>query len=140
MISFPSMAWCAALVEEAQKEPEIVQIAREWGGRSVGVVIRKGAGLATDFCVFARPHATKPELEELTLCEDEDDLEIEEPDFLFVIPWTLAQKLLRKEIDPLAVLRAGELRAEGDMRFLIPFAQRWQPLGDRVYARLATRV
>lgn len=139
MISFPSIAWCRALVAEAQKEPEILQVAKEWAGRSVGVVVKKGPGLERDFCVFARPSPTSAELDVLTECEDEDDLELEEPDFLFVVPWALAQKLLRKELDPLSVLRGGQLRAEGDMRFLVPFAQRWQPLGDRVYARLAAR-
>lgn len=138
MPRFPSLEWCRALVAEAQTQPEIAQVATEWAGRSVGVVITAGDGLADDFCVFARPHASKPELVELKLCEDEDDLELEEPDYFFKVPYALTKKLIRKEVDPFAMLRGGQLRADGDLKFLVPFAQRWQPLGDRISERLET--
>lgn len=138
MPRFPSLKWCEALVAEAQKEPEISKVALEWGGRTLGVVIAAGDGLDSDFCVFARPHATKPEMLELKLCEDEDDLELDEPDFFFKLPFSLTKKLIRKQVDPFAVLRAGQIRADGDMKFLVPFAQRWQALGDRISNRLET--
>lgn len=138
MPRFPSLEWCRALVATAQQDPELAVVAREWAGRTIGVVVSSGDGLAQDFCVFVRPHASKPELVELKQCEDEDDLELEEPDYFFKLPFSLAKKLLRKEADPFAVLRAGQVRADGDLKFLVPFAQRWQPLGDRVGARLET--
>lgn len=138
MPRFPTLQWCHALIAEAQKEPEISKVAVEWGGRTLGVVISADDGLDSDFCVFARPHATKAEMLELKLCEDEDDLELEDPDFFFKVPFSLTKKLIKKQVDPLAVLRAGQLRADGDLKFLVPFAQRWQFLGDRISERLET--
>lgn len=138
MPRFPTLQWCEALVAEAQKEQEISKVALEWGGRSLGVVISADDELDADFCVFAKPHSTRPEMLALKVCEDEDDLELEEPDFFFKVPFSLTKKLISRQVDPLAVLRAGQLRADGDLKFLVPFAQRWQSLGERISDRLET--
>lgn len=135
---FPSIEWCQALVESLEVEPDIAAVAREWGGKSIGVVIAADAGLKEDFCVFAKPHATKVEMEELRSCEDEDDLELDEPDFLFKLPYSLALKLLQRRVEPLDVLRKGQVRVEGDLKELLMFSQKHQALGERAIERLMT--
>lgn len=143
MSDFPSLEWCQALVRSLEQDPDVAGACREWGGRSVGVVIGKdgGAGgakgLARDFCVFARPHASDPRIEELRLCEDEDDLELEEPDYLFRFPHSLALQLLERRLDPVDALMKGQVRVEGDLKRLLSFGQKYRLLGERAIARLA---
>ena len=119
-------------------DPDIATIAKEWGGTSVGVIIGKGDGLAKDFCVFVKPHPTEVRLEKLTICEDEDDLELEEPDYLFRVPFAICRGLILKKLDPFAVLRSGEVKFVGDAKRLIPFGQKYQPVGDRIGAQIET--
>jgi hypothetical protein len=138
MPTFPSLDWAHALVAVLEKDPDILVPLREWGGRSVGIVIGRDAGLAKDFCVYAKPHATLPKLEALTLCEDEADLELEEPDYLFRAPFGTVKQVLAKKLDPFELLRKGQVRVEGDLGFLIPFGQKWQKLGDRATAAVPT--
>lgn len=138
MPKFPSLEWCRAVEAVALKEPEIPIIAREWGGLSVGVVIARGDGLGKDFCLFIKPHPTELRLEDLRLCEDEDDLELEEPDYFFRVPFAICRGLLAKKLDPFAVLREGKVRVEGDMKRLLALGQKYQPVSDRIAAKVET--
>lgn len=138
MSAFPSLEWCKALIRSLEKEPGIAEACREWGGRSIGVVIGSDADLASDFCVFAKPHPTEPRVEDLRVCEDEDDLELEEPDYLFRLPHGLAVHLLHGKLDPLDVLRKGKVRVEGDFKFLLSFGHKHRLLGERAVARLGS--
>lgn len=137
MPDFPSLEWCQALVRSLEQEPDVAAACREWGGHSIGVVIGRGDGLARDFCVYARPHASQPKIEELRVCEDEDDLELEEPDFVFRFPHGLALQLLERRLDPLEALTKGKVRVEGDLKRLLTFGQKWRLLGERAVDRLA---
>lgn len=138
MPRFPSLEWCHALVSAAASDPDVPPVARAWGGRSVGVVLVKGDGLPRDFCVFAKPHPSEPRVEVLKECEDEDDLALEEPDFLFRVAFGTARKLLAGQLDPWEVLRRGQVRVDGDLGVLVPFGQKHQKLGERVLARVDT--
>jgi hypothetical protein len=138
MPKFPSLEWCRAIEAVALKDPQIPDVAKEWGGLSVGVVIAKGDGLAMDFCIFVKPHATELRLEALRLCEDEDDLELEEPDYFFRVPYAICRALLAKKLDPFEVLRKGQVRVEGDMKRLLAIGQKYQPVGDRIAEQIET--
>jgi hypothetical protein len=131
MPTFPSLDWCRALVEAARRDPDIGAAAREWAGRSVGVVIGRDKGLARDFCVYAEVHADRAELKLLRECPDEDDLAVDEPAYLFRVPYGLALKMMSRKVDPLDALRAGDVRVEGDLKFLVTFGQKWRALGER---------
>jgi len=139
MPSFPSIEWCRALVEELAKDPAVLVPLREWNGRSLGVVIGKGEGLAKDFCVFARPHATEPRLERLELCEDEDDLGVEEPDYLFRAPISVVKSVMERRLDPLDVLRKGQVKVEGDLQFLVSYGTKHKGVGESAVARVIAR-
>ncbi len=138
MPKFPSLEWCESLVAVLTDEPSVGAVVREWGGRSIGVVIGRDAGLERDFCVFARPHAAEPRLLELTLCEDEDDLELESPDYLFRAPLGTIRQLISGKVEPLEILRRGQVKVEGDLEFLITFGTRHQKLGQAAVARVDT--
>jgi putative sterol carrier protein len=138
MPRFPSLEWCEALVKLLETEPGVLPALREWGGQSVGVVIGKDKGLAKDFCIFAKPHASELKLEELRMCEDEDDLELEEPDYLFRAPFGLVQQLLARKLDPLDVLMKGQIRVEGDMKKLVPFSQKYRGVGEGAMDKIET--
>src|SRR5437763_778720 len=118
MPQFPSLEWCNALVAIVEKEPGVLPAALEWGGKSVGVVIAKDKGLARDFCIYAKPHATELRLEVLKVCEDEDDLELEEPDYLFRASLGLVRQVFAKQLDPIEVLLKGQVRVVGDLKKL----------------------
>jgi len=136
---FPSLEWCRALVEHAKADPDIAAAARDWGGRSIGVVVGAGGGLARDFCVYAEVDASRPELKLLRACEDEDDVEVDEPDYLFRVPYALCRQMLSRAVDPLEMLRSGRVRVEGDLQFLVVFAQKHRLAGDRIVAAVPTR-
>jgi hypothetical protein len=138
MPKFPSLEWCEALAKVLETEPGVLPALREWGGQSVGVIIGKDKGLPKDFCIYAKPHPTELKVDELRLCEDEDDLELEEPDFLFRAPFGTVQQLLAKKLDPIDVLIKGQVRVEGDMKKLIPFSQKYRPIGERAMEKVET--
>jgi hypothetical protein len=138
MPKFPSLDWCRTVEAVALKDPQIPTIAKEWGGLSVGVVIAKGDGLPKDFCLFVKPHPTELRLEALRLCEDEDDLELEEPDYFFRVPYAICRGLLAKKLDPFDVLRKGQVRVEGDMKRLLALGQKYQVVGDRIAEQVET--
>ncbi len=138
MPRFPSLEWCEALVKVLEQDPAVLPPLEEWGGRSLGVVVGRDGPLARDFCVYAKPHPTEPRLLALKVCEDEDDLELEEPDYFFRAPFGVVRQVMQKQLDPLEVLRKGRVRVRGDLQFLIVFGQRHQRLGEDAVARVET--
>ena len=76
MPRFPSLEWCRAVEARVIQDPAAAAAVREWGGATVGFVIGRSEGLAQDFCLFVKPHPSDLRLEELRLCDDEDDLEL----------------------------------------------------------------
>jgi hypothetical protein len=112
--------------------------AREWGGESVGFVVSKGDGLASDFCLFLKPAAEGLELEEIRICEDEDDLELEEPKFLFKVPFSLCKQVLQGKLDPMQLLRSSQVRVEGDMKKLVAYAGKYQTIGVKAVEQVET--
>lgn len=138
MPRFPSIEWCESLVDVLAADPAVLPALREWNGRTLGVIIGRDAGLAADFCIYAKPHATEPRVLELRVCEDEDDLELEEPDYLFRAPFGTVRQLLARKVDPLEMLRKGNVRVEGDLQFLITYGQRYQRLGEAAIEKVET--
>lgn len=138
MPRFPSIEWCRAIEAVVVQDPAAPLAVKEWGGLTVGFVIGRGEGLAKDFCIYLKPHPTDLTVEELRICEDEDDLELEEPDYLFKVPFAICKQLLKKQLDPLAVLRQGEVKVEGDVKKLIVYGQKHQAIGDRAMEKIET--
>jgi len=135
---FPSLEWCRAVESAVLKDPALPAAARDWGGVTVGVIIGKGDGLSKDWCLFVKPHPTELRLEQLRICEDEDDLELEEPDYLFRVPFGICKQVLRKQLDPLDVLRKGQIRVEGDMKKLMSYQAKYRPIGETAMEKIET--
>jgi hypothetical protein len=138
MPRFPSLEWCRAVEAVVVLDPATPAAVKEWGNATVGVIIGSGDGLAKDFCLYIAPHPTELKLKELKLCEDEDDLELEEPDYLFRVPFGICRQIMEKRLDPFEVVRKGQVRIVGDMKKLLAFGQKHQAIGDRVLARIET--
>lgn len=138
MPAFPSLDWCHALVKVLEKEPGVLPALLEWGGKSVGFIVGKDKGLDRDFCIYAKPHPTEPRLEVLKQCEDEDDLELEEPEYTFRAPLSLCRKLHEKQLDPIDVLLKGQVAVKGDLKKLIPYSQKYRALGERAGEKIET--
>jgi putative sterol carrier protein len=138
MPQFPSMEWCRSIEATLAQDPAAPAALKEWGGKTVGFIITRGDGLAKDFCLFIKPHPTALKAEELRECEDEDDLELEEPDYLFKVPFSICKQLMKKQLDPLAVLRQGEVKVVGDVKVLIVYGQKFQAIGERAMEKVET--
>jgi putative sterol carrier protein len=120
------------------KDPAALAAVTDWGGETVGFVVGHGDGLAKDFCIYLDPHPTELKLRELRLCEDEEDLELEEPDYLFRVPFGICKQLLTGKLDPFEVLRKGEVRVEGDMKKVLLFGRKHQTIADRAIPQIKT--
>lgn len=136
MPKFPSLEWCRALAGALESDPEVAPAVADWGGRTVGVIISREAPLNRDFCVFAKPHPVEPRLVELRECEDEDDLRLEDPDFLFRAPYGTFRRLLSQQLDPVEVLVRGQVKVEGPLQRLLEFGRRHQTLSRRAIQAL----
>lgn len=138
MPRFPSLEWCRAVEKVALDHPSIATVAREWGGTSVGVIIMKGDGLAKDFCLYIKPHPTEPRLEALKVCEDEDDLDLEEPEYFFQVPFAICKGVIGKQLDPFVVVKSGQVKIRGDMKRMLAFGQKYQPIADAIAPQVET--
>ena len=139
---FPSKEWCRAAAVALQQDPTVQAAVAEFGAFAAGAVIVKGDGLAADFCLLV---AVAPgEEPELRFCEDEDELEEHEPDYLGHFPHRLLRDLLRaaqagQAPDPLQLLTSGQVRIQGDLARLVRIAGRHQRAGLTAIRSVPTR-
>ena len=80
MLTFPSQAWCEAAALALHGDASARAALADFGAVVAGVVVERGDGLPSDFCVVARCEPGKPA--ELSFPEDEDELEELEPDYI----------------------------------------------------------
>jgi hypothetical protein len=75
---FPSQAWCEAAARALLGDEQVQLALLEFGPVTAGIVVERGDGLASDFCLLARlrPRAAA----NLDFPDDEDELEELEPD------------------------------------------------------------
>jgi len=104
---------------------------RGFGPVVAGLVIERGDGLGSDFCILARIEPGKPVV--LSYPEDEDELEEYQPDYLGWASYTLCRSLLQATFAgqrpiPKAILR-GEVRLHGDLERLVKHAGRTRAQG-----------
>jgi hypothetical protein len=114
----------------------------DFGAVAAGAVIEKGDGLARDFCVLARIAPGRPP--ELIFCDDEDELEELEPDYLARVPHALCRELLEaafagKPVDPLQLVFQRRIRLEGDLQRIVRAAGRHQGAGLGALRAVPTR-
>ena len=140
---FPSKEWFRAAADLLHADPRVQAATKDFGPVTVGLVIEKGDGLKSDFCVYAElKPAQKPKLR---FPDDEDELEELEPEFLVRARHAVARKLVEaamkgEHVDPLTPILNREVKLEGDLQRLVRFAGQHRGAGAGVLTRLATRV
>ena len=139
---FPSKEWCLAAARALTADPSAQAALAEFGAFTAGAVIDRGDGLGRDFClhVAAAPGAEPT----LTFCDDEDELEELEPDYLGHLPHRLVRDLLRAALagqlpDPLRLLTSGQVQIKGDLARLVRVVGRHQTAGLAAIRSIPTR-
>jgi len=131
-MKFPSREWCEAAAASMLKDPSVIAAIADFGPLLAGVVIERGGGLRSDFCVLAQIAPGRPP--KLSFPEDEDELEEYEPDYIAWAPYPLCRALLGQAIagqrpDPLRAILEGKVRLKGDLERLLKHAGRHKGAG-----------
>jgi hypothetical protein len=139
---FPSKEWCLAAAKALHADPTVQAAVAEFGGFTAGTVIDRGDGLGRDFCVLVAVEPGEPP--HLTFCDDEDELEEFEPDYLGHVPHRLVRDLLRAAQsglapDPLKLITSGQVRVQGDLGRVVRVAGRYPNAGLEAIRSIPTR-
>jgi hypothetical protein len=129
---FPSREWCEAVAAALLKEPAVIAALADFGAVVAGIVIERGAGLASDFCILARIQPGRKV--KLSYPQDEDELEEYEPDYIARAPYPLCRALLETAFagerpDPLRAILERKVRLRGDLARLVRQSGRHQGAG-----------
>jgi hypothetical protein len=120
--TFPSREWCQTAARALDREPEAQAALSDLGPVTFGMVLERDATLAADFCVFV--DAAPGRDAKLVFCDDEDELDDLEPDYLAraqagTIREVLAAMQRGQPPDPLALTASGRVRLRGDLGRLV---------------------
>jgi hypothetical protein len=104
----------------------------EFGQVAVGIVIVRGAGLRSDFCVLA--HFAPGREARLVYPEDEDELEEHGPDYIGWAHYAVCRALLEEAFagehpDPVRAILERKVRVQGDLQRLVRHAARHKGAG-----------
>ncbi len=129
---FPSRAWCEAAAEAMLRDPAVIAAIKDFGTVVAGLVVERGGGLASDFCLLARIEPGVPV--KLSWPDDEDELEEFEPDYIGWASYALCKQLLEETIagqrpDPLRAILERKVRLKGDLERLVRHAGRHRGAG-----------
>ena len=140
---FPSKEWCEAVARALQADPSVQTAMADFGPVIAGVVVERGDGLASDFCVLARLAPGK--VPQLSFPEDEDELEELEPDYIAWASHTLCKQLLRavlagQRADPLKAILERKMRLKGDLSRIVRQAGKHEGAGRDAIRSLPTQL
>jgi hypothetical protein len=139
---FPSQEWFRTAAARLHADTTVQAAARDFGPVTVGLVIEKGDGLQSDFCVFGELHpGREPKLQ---FPDDEDELDDLEPAYLVVAPHAVCRRVLEAALlgqrqDPLAPVLNREVKLRGDLPRLVRFAGQHKGAGAGALLSLPTR-
>ena len=139
---FPSREWCGAAAAALYDDAEVQAAIAEFGPVVAGIVVERGAGLRSDFCVLARIAPGKPA--SLSFPDDEDELEELQPDYVVWAPYSLCKQLLQAALagarpDPLRAVLERKVRLRGDLERLVKHAGRHRGAGLDAIRTVPTR-
>ena len=140
---FPSKEWCEAVARALQADPSVQTAMADFGPVIAGVVVERGDGLDSDFCVLARLAPGKAP--QLSFPEDEDELEELEPDYIAWASHTLCKQLLRavlagQRADPLKAILERKMRLKGDLSRIVRQAGKHEGAGRDAIRSLPTQL
>jgi len=140
-MKFPSREWCEAAAAAMLSDPEVVAALANFGPVVAGVVIERGGGLRSDFCVLARIEPGRPA--KLSYPDDEDELEEYQPDYLARAPYHFCRALLEQASagqrpDLLRAIFERRIRLQGDLQRLVKHAGRHRGAGMQALRAVRT--
>ncbi|HXL39783.1 MAG TPA: hypothetical protein VN928_04480 [Myxococcales bacterium] len=140
-MKFPSREWCEAAAAAMLSDPEVVAALADFGPAVAGVVIERGGGLRSDFCVLARIEPGRPA--KLSYPDDEDELEEYQPDYLAQAPYPFCRALLEQAAagqrpDLLRAILERRIRLQGDLQRLVRHAGRHRGAGLQALRAIRT--
>ena len=143
MPTFPSREWCEAAAGALHHDPAVQAVVADFGPVVAGVVVERGDGLESDFCVLARLAPGKAA--QLSYPEDEDELEELEPDYIAWASHGLCKQLLRaamagERADPLRAILERKVRLKGDLSRVVRLAGKHEGAGLHAIRSLHTRL
>jgi hypothetical protein len=114
------------------RDPAVIAAIADFGAVVAGLVVERGDGLASDFCVLARLDPGKPA--RLSYPQDEDELEEYQPDYVGWASYALCKSLLEQthagqNPDPLRAILERKVRLKGDLERLVRHAGRHKGAG-----------
>ncbi len=114
------------------RDPLVVPAVADFGAVAAGIVIVRGGGLGSDFCILARIEPGRDAL--LSYPEDEDELEEHEPDYIAWAPYTFCRALLERTFagehpDPVRLILERKIRVRGNLERLVRHAARHKAAG-----------
>ena len=142
-LTFPSRDWCEAAASALHQDPLARAALVDFGPVVAGIVVERGAGLASDFCLIATLVPGKRA--QLRYPQDEDELEELEPDYIAWAPHALCKELLRAALggahpDPLRAILNRQIRLRGDLQRLVRQAGKHQAAGLAAFRALPTQL
>ncbi len=140
---FPSQEWCEAAACALHKDPAAQAALADFGPVVFGVVVERGDGLASDFCVLARLAPGK--VPQLSFPADEDELEELEPDYIAWASHTLCKQLLRAALageraDPIKAILERKMRLKGELSRIVRQAGKHEGAGRDAIRSLPTKL
>jgi len=140
-MKFPSREWCEAAAAAMLSDPEVMAAIADFGPVVAGVVIERGGGLRSDFCVLARIEPGRPA--KLSYPDDEDELEEYQPDYLARAPYHFCRALLEQASagqrpDLLRAIFERRIRLQGDLQRLVKHAGRHRGAGMQALRAIRT--
>ena len=126
-MKFPSREWCEAAAAALARDPSAIAVIAEFGPVVAGLVIERGPGLASAFCVLVRIEPGNPVKVKLSYPQDEDELEEMQADYVAWAPYALCRALLDEALrggrpDPLRAVLERKVRLRGDLQRLVKHA------------------
>jgi hypothetical protein len=139
---FPSREWCEAAAGALYEDAEVQAAIADFGAVVTGIVVERGEGLRSDFCVLARVAPGKRA--SLSFPDDEDELEELSPDYIAWAPHALCRSLLGAALrgerpDPLRAIVERKVRLRGNLQRLVKHAGRHPGAGIDALRRVPTR-
>ena len=143
MPTFPSKEWCEAAAGALHRDPAVQGAVADFGPVVAGVVVERGDGLDSDFCVLLRLAPGKAA--QLSYPEDEDELEELEPDYIAWAPHGLCKQMLRaamagERADPLRAILERKVRIKGDLSRVVRLAGKHEGAGRDAIRSLQTQL
>jgi hypothetical protein len=116
-VIFPSEPWVKAVVEAANRHPDLPRALAGLGGDLAAVVEREGPRFPRSVAVWGRQAGGR--IAEWRVLDDEDDVLELDPAYVVRAPFGTWRQILDGRVDPVKAALSGRVRVKGDLDGLV---------------------